>query len=117
MASGAGLLAVRGIRDVVSGLVILAILAIGNRRVLGWVMPAMALTPFGDMIIVLPRPPSACTAPPQPRSSSPAASCSAVPDRSPPRLWQPPQVPRGSSAVRLDSGGIRAWRPPQASTG
>jgi hypothetical protein len=50
---GAGFLAVKGIRDVVSCLVILAILVIGNRRVLGWVMLAMALTPFGDMIIVL----------------------------------------------------------------
>ncbi|MEU9833577.1 DUF4267 domain-containing protein [Streptosporangium sp. NPDC048047] len=50
---GAGFLAVKGIRDLVSGLVILAVLATGNRRVLGWVMVAAALTPIGDMFIVL----------------------------------------------------------------
>ncbi|MEU4541999.1 DUF4267 domain-containing protein [Nonomuraea dietziae] len=50
---GAGFLAVKGVRDVVSGLVILAVLATGNRRVLGWVMLATALTPIGDMFIVL----------------------------------------------------------------
>ncbi|GAA3469111.1 hypothetical protein GCM10018965_036640 [Nonomuraea roseola] len=36
-----------------SGLVILAVLATGNRRVLGWVMLATALTPIGGMLIVL----------------------------------------------------------------
>ncbi|MGV9532681.1 DUF4267 domain-containing protein [Streptosporangium sandarakinum] len=50
---GAGFLAVKGIRDVVSGLVILSVALVGNRRVLGWVMLAMALTPIGDMFIVL----------------------------------------------------------------
>ncbi|MER7209922.1 DUF4267 domain-containing protein [Streptosporangium sp. NPDC000239] len=50
---GAGFLAVKGIRDVVSGLVILAITLTGNRRVLGWAMLAIALTPVGDMLLVL----------------------------------------------------------------
>ncbi|MFG1752805.1 DUF4267 domain-containing protein [Streptosporangium sandarakinum] len=50
---GAGFLAVKGVRDVVSGLVILSVALVGNRRVLGWVMLATALTPIGDMFIVL----------------------------------------------------------------
>ncbi|MEV4108998.1 DUF4267 domain-containing protein [Nonomuraea sp. NPDC049695] len=50
---GAGFLAVKGARDLASGLVILTVLATGNRRVLGWVMLATALTPIGDMFIVL----------------------------------------------------------------
>ncbi|MCK2213726.1 DUF4267 domain-containing protein [Actinomadura sp. ATCC 31491] len=52
-AEGAGFLAVKGIRDVVSGLVILTVLLAGNRRVLGWVVLVTALTPLGDMILVL----------------------------------------------------------------
>ena len=50
---GAGFLAVKGVRDLASGLVILVVLATGNRRILGWVMLAAALTPIGDMLIVL----------------------------------------------------------------
>ncbi|MFI6925826.1 DUF4267 domain-containing protein [Nonomuraea spiralis] len=50
---GAGFLAVKGVRDLASGLVILAVLMTGNHRVLGWVMLAVALTPIGDMFIVL----------------------------------------------------------------
>lgn len=50
---GSGFLAVKGVRDIASGLVILAVLATGNRRALGWVMLATALTPIGDMLIVL----------------------------------------------------------------
>ncbi|MEU5868795.1 DUF4267 domain-containing protein [Nonomuraea sp. NPDC047529] len=50
---GAGFLAVKGVRDLASGLVILAVLMTGNRRVLGWVVLAAALTPIGDMFIVL----------------------------------------------------------------
>ncbi|MFI9561208.1 DUF4267 domain-containing protein [Nonomuraea endophytica] len=50
---GVGFLAVKGVRDVVSGLVILAVLVTGNRRVLVWVMLPMALTPIGDVFIVL----------------------------------------------------------------
>jgi hypothetical protein len=48
-----GFLRVKGIRDVVSGLVILVVLAGGTRRVLGWVLLAGALTPLGDMVLVL----------------------------------------------------------------
>ncbi|NUR83233.1 MAG: DUF4267 domain-containing protein [Nonomuraea sp.] len=50
---GAGFLAVKGIRDLVSGLVIIAVMATGNRRVLGWVVLVAAITPLGDMLIVL----------------------------------------------------------------
>ncbi|AQZ62567.1 small membrane hydrophobic protein [[Actinomadura] parvosata subsp. kistnae] len=50
---GAGFLAVKGARDLASGLVILTVLVRGNRRVLGWVMLATAVTPIGDMLIVL----------------------------------------------------------------
>ncbi|WP_214410156.1 DUF4267 domain-containing protein [Sphaerisporangium fuscum] len=50
---GAGFLPVKGARDLTSGLVILTVLVTGNRRVLGWVMLATALTPIGDMFIVL----------------------------------------------------------------
>ncbi|MEV4380749.1 DUF4267 domain-containing protein [Streptosporangium sp. NPDC049644] len=50
---GAGFLAVKGVRDVVSGLVIASVVLAGNRRVLGWVMLATALIPIGDMFIVL----------------------------------------------------------------
>lgn len=46
-------LRVKGIRDVVSGLVGLTLLALGQRRALGWVLLCIALTPAGDMIIVL----------------------------------------------------------------
>ncbi|NUW40840.1 DUF4267 domain-containing protein [Nonomuraea rhodomycinica] len=59
---GAGFLAVKGARDLASGLVILTVLVTGNRRVLGWVMLATALTPIGDMFIVLLSGGSAATA-------------------------------------------------------
>jgi hypothetical protein len=44
---------VKGVRDIVSGLVILAVVATAPRRVLGWVLLAEALTAIGDMVIVL----------------------------------------------------------------
>ncbi|KAA2267107.1 DUF4267 domain-containing protein [Solihabitans fulvus] len=50
---GDGFLALKGIRDVVSGLTILVIVVVGNRRVLGWIMLAQAVTPIGDMTTVL----------------------------------------------------------------
>ncbi|MET8340968.1 DUF4267 domain-containing protein [Streptosporangium canum] len=50
---GAGFLAVKGVRDAASGLVIVSVVLAGNRHVLGWVMLAMALIPIGDMFIVL----------------------------------------------------------------
>lgn len=46
-------LLVKGVRDVVSGLVLLTVLATGTYKVLGWVLLAMAVTPVGDMLIVL----------------------------------------------------------------
>ncbi|MCP2166865.1 DUF4267 domain-containing protein [Goodfellowiella coeruleoviolacea] len=50
---GEGFLYVKGVRDVVSGLVMLAVLVAGSRRTLGWAMLAEAVTPLGDMLIVL----------------------------------------------------------------
>ncbi|GAA0689873.1 DUF4267 domain-containing protein [Kitasatospora atroaurantiaca] len=49
----AGYLDVKGLRDIVSGLVILALLATGQRRALGWALIIEAVTPTGDMLIVL----------------------------------------------------------------
>ncbi|MER8184794.1 DUF4267 domain-containing protein [Kitasatospora sp. NPDC094015] len=44
---------VKGIRDIVSGLVVLIPLALGLRRPLGWTLLAAALTPATDAAIVL----------------------------------------------------------------
>jgi len=49
----AGYLDVKGLRDIVSGLVVLALLATGQRRALGWALLLEAVTPTGDMLIVL----------------------------------------------------------------
>ncbi len=46
-------LRLKGTRDVVSGLVLLAVLAWGEPRILGYVMLILALTPLGDMTTVL----------------------------------------------------------------
>lgn len=46
-------LAIKGVRDITSGLVPLALLAAGQRRALGWALLASAFTPCSDMIIVL----------------------------------------------------------------
>lgn len=43
---------VKGVRDIVSGLVILVPLALGQTQVLGWLLLAAAVTPFGDAAIV-----------------------------------------------------------------
>ena len=48
-------LAVKGIRDIASGLVLLAVLARGDRRTTGSTALAAATIPFGDMIVVLTR--------------------------------------------------------------
>ncbi|MEV4612698.1 DUF4267 domain-containing protein [Kitasatospora sp. NPDC049258] len=48
-----GYLDVKGIRDIVSGLVVLIPLALGLRRALGWTLLAAALTPATDAVIVL----------------------------------------------------------------
>jgi Domain of unknown function (DUF4267) len=46
-------LAIKGVRDVVSGLVILLPLAPGDFRLLGWIVLVAAITPVGDALIVL----------------------------------------------------------------
>ncbi|BCJ37278.1 hypothetical protein Athai_47810 [Actinocatenispora thailandica] len=50
---GDGFLILKGIRDIVSGLVLAILLVTGHRRALGWVLLATALTPLGDMTTVL----------------------------------------------------------------
>lgn len=50
---GTAFLAVKGVRDIASGLVVLALLLTGHRRALGWAMAALAFAPAGDMVIVL----------------------------------------------------------------
>ncbi|MFD7730061.1 DUF4267 domain-containing protein [Kitasatospora phosalacinea] len=49
----ADFLTVKGIRDVVSGLVPLALLLTGHRRALGWALLAESVTPFGDGTTIL----------------------------------------------------------------
>ncbi|MBN6036823.1 DUF4267 domain-containing protein [Amycolatopsis sp. 195334CR] len=44
---------VKGIRDIASGLVVLTLLALGQRRALGWVLLAMTIIPLTDGFIVL----------------------------------------------------------------
>lgn len=44
---------VKGIRDVASGLVVLALLADGDHSATGWVILVLAVVPIGDMLIVL----------------------------------------------------------------
>jgi hypothetical protein len=48
-----GWLNVKGVRDVVSGIVILVPLALGQTQLVGLILLASALTPFGDAVIVL----------------------------------------------------------------
>ncbi|MCX4528552.1 MULTISPECIES: DUF4267 domain-containing protein [unclassified Streptomyces] len=50
---GTAFLAVKGVRDIVSGLIVLVLLVTGHRRALGWTMAALAFVPLGDMVIVL----------------------------------------------------------------
>ncbi len=50
---GTAFLAVKGVRDIATGLVVLALLLSGHRRALGWAMLAFAFIPLGDMVIVL----------------------------------------------------------------
>ncbi len=57
-----GFLNVKGIRDLVSGIAVLTLLATRQRRALGWLMLAESLTPLGDAIIVLGHGGSAATA-------------------------------------------------------
>ncbi|ARF52944.1 DUF4267 domain-containing protein [Streptomyces gilvosporeus] len=50
---GGGFLIVKGIRDIVGGLVLGVLLLTGQRRALGWVLLVEALIPIGDMTNVL----------------------------------------------------------------
>ncbi|GAA1301134.1 DUF4267 domain-containing protein [Pseudonocardia xinjiangensis] len=43
----------KGIRDIASGLVILVPLVLGQFQVLGWLVLAASITPFGDALVVL----------------------------------------------------------------
>jgi len=46
-------LAVKGVRDIGSGLILLAVLALRRPRVVGWVTLAASVMPIGDALIVL----------------------------------------------------------------
>jgi Domain of unknown function (DUF4267) len=46
-------LAVKGVRDIGSGLILLTLLAMRRPRVLGWVTLAASVMPIGDALIVL----------------------------------------------------------------
>ncbi len=48
-----GWLQLKGFRDIASGLVVLIPLALGEFQVLGYLMLAASVTPFGDMLTVL----------------------------------------------------------------
>ncbi|MYS78890.1 DUF4267 domain-containing protein [Embleya scabrispora] len=50
---GTAFLAVKGMRDLGTGLVVFALLLTGHRRALGWAMAAISFIPAGDMVIVL----------------------------------------------------------------
>ncbi|WP_340685717.1 DUF4267 domain-containing protein [Amycolatopsis coloradensis] len=50
---GDPILAVKGVRDIGTALVVLALLLFRNARALGRAMLALAFIPFGDMLIVL----------------------------------------------------------------
>ena len=51
--AAAGYFAVKGIRDIVIGLNLLAVFALGQRRATGVLMAIAAMIPIADMIIVL----------------------------------------------------------------
>ncbi|MFI7188992.1 DUF4267 domain-containing protein [Nocardia nova] len=57
-----GFLNVKGVRDVVTGLTMLALLAAGQRRTLGVALLTIALIPTGDMLTILVRRGSTATA-------------------------------------------------------
>jgi len=44
---------IKGIRDITSGVVPIVVWAVAGPQALGWVLTAAALTPIGDMMIVL----------------------------------------------------------------
>ncbi|MEU7035332.1 DUF4267 domain-containing protein [Streptomyces sp. NPDC046237] len=49
----AGYFAVKAVRDLANGAVMLTLLALGKRRPLAWVMLLLAIVPFGDAVAVL----------------------------------------------------------------
>jgi hypothetical protein len=49
------LTAIKGVRDITSGIVLLAVWAAGGTTVLGWALIAAAVTPIADAVIVLTR--------------------------------------------------------------
>jgi hypothetical protein len=51
--TGEGFYDIKGVRDITSGLVPLALLITGQRRALGWALLAESFTPFGDAVTVL----------------------------------------------------------------
>ncbi|WP_433564171.1 DUF4267 domain-containing protein [Nocardia sp. CA-151230] len=57
-----GFLNVKGVRDVVTGLIVLALLAAGQRRAVGVALLTIALIPTGDMLTILVRRGSTATA-------------------------------------------------------
>ncbi|WP_107658948.1 DUF4267 domain-containing protein [Nocardia suismassiliense] len=57
-----GFLNIKGVRDVVSGLILLALLGAGQRRALGVATLTVALIPTGDMLTILLRHGSTATA-------------------------------------------------------
>ncbi|MER7129782.1 DUF4267 domain-containing protein [Streptosporangium saharense] len=50
---GGGFLVLKGIRDIVTGLILVVLMVARQRRALGWVMLAEAVIPFGDMTNIL----------------------------------------------------------------
>lgn len=49
------LTAIKGVRDITSGVVLLVVWAVADVSVLGWALVAAALTPVADAVIVLSR--------------------------------------------------------------
>lgn len=47
-----GMTAIKGVRDITSGVVLLVVLATAGNPVFGWALIAAALTPIGDAVIV-----------------------------------------------------------------
>ena len=60
-------LRLKGVRDIASGLAVLAFMAWGGLRDIGIILLTLAVIPMGDMLVILaakgsPKAPSACTA-------------------------------------------------------
>jgi len=97
-------LAVKGVRDITSGLFVFILIAARDPRVLGWLMLAATLIPVADSVIVIRHHGSRATAygvpaPPPPSCSPPPACCS--PYRREPRGWppEPGKAPRNQPAT------------------